>query len=256
MKEFCTDCHRRDFLRKAMLGSAAFFTTSGAFAEALSLTPHQTEGPFYPDKLPLDTDNDLIRVNDSITPAVGQVTHVSGQVLDKNGEPASGALVELWVADTNGCYIHTGGAARGKDRDANFQGFGRFLTGKDGRYYFRAIKPVPYGPRTPHYHIAVYRGDKRVLTTQCYVRGEKLNKTDRILNSVSDPKLREMLIADFNPIKGSKAGELSANFDMVVGMTPEDPKLDSGRRGPGTGFRPEGRPGGRRPRQGGGAEER
>lgn len=36
-----------------------------------------TEGPFYPDKMPLDTDNDLLIVNDSITPAVGEVTYVS-----------------------------------------------------------------------------------------------------------------------------------------------------------------------------------
>lgn len=245
MKPLCHICHRRNFLERAMIGSAAFLTVPGAFAEALSTTPRQTEGPFYPDKLPLDTDNDLIRVNDSITPAVGEITHLTGQVFDKSGQPASGAVVELWVADTNGCYIHGGGAARGNDRDANFQGFGRFLTGKDGRYYFRAIKPVPYGPRTPHYHIAVLRGGKRVLTTQCYIRGEELNKKDRILNSVTDPKLREMLIADFVPLVDSQAGELSAKFDIIVGMTPEDPKLDEGRRRPGTGFRPDGKGKGR-----------
>ena len=181
MKEFCHLCHRRQFLRKALLGSAPLFTIPGAFAEELSLTPHQTEGPFYPDKLPLDTDNDLIRLNDSITPAVGQITHVHGQIFDKNGEPTSGAVIELWLADNNGCYIHTQGAARGEKRDANFQGFGRFLTGRDGKYYFRAIKPVPYGPRTAHYHVAVMRKEKRVLTTQCYIRGEELNRTDRIL---------------------------------------------------------------------------
>ena len=238
---FCPDCHRRQFLEHALLGSAALFTVPGAFAEELSLTPRQTEGPFYPNKLPLDTDNDLIRINDAITPAVGQITHLHGQVFDKGGEPASGALVELWVADTNGCYIHTEGAARGRERDANFQGFGRFLTGRDGRYYFRAIKPVPYGPRTPHYHIAVYRNKQRVLTTQCYIRGHQLNKTDRILNAVTDPKLRDMLIAEFEPMPGSKANELSAKFDIVVGLTPEDPKSDLGRRGPGTGFRPDGK---------------
>ena len=51
------------------------------FAEELSLvrTPRQTEGPFYPDQLPLDTDNDLLIINDSITPAVGEVTHLTGK---------------------------------------------------------------------------------------------------------------------------------------------------------------------------------
>ena len=229
MKSFCPSCHRRDFLWRAAIGSAAFFTIPGAFAEALSLTPRQTEGPFYPDKLPLDTDNDLIRINDAITPAVGQITHLHGRILDKNGEPAAGAVVELWVADANGSYIHTGGAARGKERDANFQGFGRFLTGRDGAYYFRAIQPVPYGPRTAHYHLAVLRNGKRVLTTQCYIRGHELNAKDRILNAVPDAKLRELLMADFVPMPGSQAGELSAKFDMIVGQTPEDPNLDDGR---------------------------
>jgi protocatechuate 3,4-dioxygenase beta subunit len=56
----CPDCHRREFLRRTVLGSAALFTVSGAFAEALTITPPMTEGPFYPDKLPLDTDNDLV----------------------------------------------------------------------------------------------------------------------------------------------------------------------------------------------------
>ena len=63
----CPDFHRREFLRRAALGSAAVFTVPGAFAEALTITPPMTEGPFYPDKLPLDTDNDLVRINDTIT---------------------------------------------------------------------------------------------------------------------------------------------------------------------------------------------
>ncbi|RYD69903.1 MAG: twin-arginine translocation signal domain-containing protein, partial [Verrucomicrobiaceae bacterium] len=45
---------RRHFLRNLSLGAAAAFTVPGLFAEELTLTPRQTEGPFYPDKLPLD----------------------------------------------------------------------------------------------------------------------------------------------------------------------------------------------------------
>src|SRR5262249_23567320 len=59
---------------------AMFFPTRGLFAEELFKTPRQTEGPFSPDKLPLDTDNDLLPVNDSIPPAVGKVTHLTGRV--------------------------------------------------------------------------------------------------------------------------------------------------------------------------------
>tara|TARA_R110000850_G_scaffold9209_3_gene34134 strand:+ start:634 stop:1347 length:714 start_codon:yes stop_codon:yes gene_type:complete len=226
---------------RSLLGSAALFTTPGAFAEALSSTPFQTEGPFYPNKLPLDTDNDLVLLNDSLDPAIGEITHLSGQIFNIDGSPARGVVIELWQADAKGCYIHTKGAARGQERDSNFQGYGRFLTASDGRYYFRAIRPVPYGPRTSHYHIAVNQGGKRVLTTQLYDSSQKLNQTDRILNSIKDPKSRASLITDFNPLKGSQVGELSAHWDIVIGKTPEDPKTDSGRRGPGTGFRPDGK---------------
>ena len=64
--------NRRRFLRRLSVG-AALFAVPGAFAEELFRTPPQTEGPFYPDHLPLDTDNDLLIVNDGITPAVGEV---------------------------------------------------------------------------------------------------------------------------------------------------------------------------------------
>ena len=51
-------------------------------------------GRFYPDKLPLDTDNDLIVVNDAVTPAVGEITYLSGRVLDGRGDPVRKVGVE------------------------------------------------------------------------------------------------------------------------------------------------------------------
>src|SRR4051812_11326339 len=54
---------RRGFLTTAALGVAAYSSARGAFADELTRTPKQTEGPFYPDKLPLDTDNDLLVIN-------------------------------------------------------------------------------------------------------------------------------------------------------------------------------------------------
>src|SRR3984885_14515718 len=97
---------RRNFL--ARLGmSAALFTVPGAFAEELVRTPRQTEGPFYPDHLPLDTDNDLLIVNNSTTPAVGEVTYLSGRILDPHGEPVRGALIEIWQCDHSGASLHS-----------------------------------------------------------------------------------------------------------------------------------------------------
>src|SRR5215218_9998529 len=89
---------RRRFLQGLALGAAAYLTP-GVFAEELIATPRLTEGPFYPDKLPLDTDNDLLVINDSITPAIGEITHLTGKVLTGSGSPIRNAFVEIWQVD-------------------------------------------------------------------------------------------------------------------------------------------------------------
>ena len=219
MSQIVLPQNRRVFLSTLTLGAAAF-TTRGLFADELVRTPKQTEGPFYPDKLPLDTDNDLLIVNDTITPAVGEVTYLTGRILDSKGDPVRNALVEIWQVDNNGAYIHSKDP-HGQNHDKNFQGFGRFLTGSTGEYYFRTIKPVLYTGRTRHIHYKIKRGSKELLTTQCYVTGEPANSRDGIYRSIRDPKARESVTIDFTPLAGSRIGELAARFDVVLGFTPE-----------------------------------
>ena len=52
------------------VAASAVYSVPGLFAEALKTTAGLGEGPFYPDKMPLDTDNDLLVLNEGITPAV------------------------------------------------------------------------------------------------------------------------------------------------------------------------------------------
>ena len=214
-----TPFDRRRFLSGCGL-SLAFLAVPGAFAEELIRTPAQTEGPFYPDHLPLDTDNDLLVVNDALTSAVGEVTYLSGRILDAKGDPIRNALVEIWQCDSSGAYPHsrTGNADK---RDKNFQGFGRFLTGGSGEYLFRTIKPVPYPGRTPHVHFKIKSKGKELLTTQCYIKGHPGNEKDGIWRSVTDEKQHDAITVDFAPLKGARAGELAARFDVVLGLTPE-----------------------------------
>src|SRR2546425_2487945 len=187
---------RRNFLKRLSV-SAAWFALPGAFAEELLRTPRQTEGPFYPDKLPLDTDNDLVLVNDSLTPAVGEITHLSGRILDGRGDPIRNALVEIWQVDNNGIYLHT--RENQAKRDPNFQGFGRFLTGSTGEYYFRTIKPVRYPGRTPHIHFAIKVPKEERFTTQCYIKGFPQNERDMVLRGIRDDQQRESVQVDFTP---------------------------------------------------------
>lgn len=206
--------------RRSFLSTLPFWVTPGLMAETLTMTPKQTEGPFYPDKMPLDTDNDLIVINDALTPAVGTIAYLSGKVTDTKGSPLRNTLVEIWQVDNNGVYIHSRGGSREK-LDSNFQGYGKFLTDSKGRYSFRTLRPSPYSGRTPHIHIAVSAKGERKLTTQCYVKGEPRNQKDFILKRVKDPAVRNSLIIPFKPLADSKIGEVEAQFNIVLGWTPE-----------------------------------
>lgn len=205
-----------------MLAIGGFFAVRpGAYADEVARTPRMTEGPFFPDRLPLDTDNDLLVITDALEPADGEVTWLSGRVVDAAGAPVRSALVEIWQVDGHGAYLHSR-SGNAENRDRRFQGYGRFLTGTDGAYGFRTIKPVPYPGRTPHIHFKITRQGRPLLTTQCFVKGHPQNERDGIFRGIRDDRQRESVLVDFRPLEGSRVGELTARFDVVLGVTPED----------------------------------
>ena len=208
----------------ACAASAALYTTRGLFAADLSATPERTEGPFYPRQLPLDRDNDLIIVSDSITPAVGEISHLTGRILDRKGNPIKGATIEIWQCDAKEVYHGTSDSDEKKDQlDPHFQGFGHFVTASDGGYRFRTIKPVPYpGRPAPHIHIKIKKGDRELLTTQLNIAGHPGNERDGVVNDAIDLFDKELLMADFVPVKGTKTPEWNAKFDIVLGVTPDE----------------------------------
>ena len=212
---------RRHFIRGATFG-AATLAAPGAFAQALA-TAITTDGPYYPDRLPLDTDNDLLILNDAPTRAAGEITHLTGRLLAANGAPVRNAFIEIWQSDVHGSYIHTQG--RNDKIDAGFQGYGRFLTDSEGRYYFRTIKPVPYTLqgqfRAPHIHVAVSKAGKRIMATQALVKGHEANDGDLITRRFTDPRVLDTLMVEYRPLAGSTLGELTANFDIRLGRTAE-----------------------------------
>ena len=137
------------------------------------------------------------------------------------GQPIRNALVEIWQVDSKGVYLHKG-SDRHDDRDKNFQGFGRFMTGSTGEYYFRTLKPVPYPGRTPHIHFAVKMKGREKWTTQCYIKAEAArNEKDGVYKGITNLKERAAVTIDFTPMKSSRIGELAARFDIVMGFTPE-----------------------------------
>ena len=220
---------RRRFL-KALAAASAGFMLPGYMAEALTLSPDVTEGPYYPraQNLPLDDDNDLIYLNDHTTPAKGLVTYLTGRVLDGSGMPVKNALIETWHADNDGNYIYSETSPRNAQCDANFQGYGRFVTGSAGGYLFRTIKAGLYEGRTRHFHLAVtLPGQSTRHTAQTFWNETAYdpsgkpwatqNADDDIFNALT-PAEQAAVNLRFASIPHTKS--VWAPFDFIVGMTP------------------------------------
>jgi protocatechuate 3,4-dioxygenase beta subunit len=197
------------------MGSLATLAATPATA-ALLPTPAQTEGPFYPLTLPLDTDNDLVQVAGQAQRAAGTILHLAGRVLDRDGRPVPAARIEIWQCDAFGVYHHS--RDRRGPADPNFQGFGATIATADGAWRFRTIEPVPYPGRTPHIHFKIAGPGFAPLTTQMYVAGQPLNAGDPIYQGIRDPAARTAVTVPLERAPGLEPHALRARFDIVLGL--------------------------------------
>ncbi len=157
------------------------------------------EGPFFPVE-DIPPTNDLTRVAEKESIALGDVIYVAGAVVDFDCVPVPGAAVAIWQADRNGRYRHPD--AEGQDLlDPSFSYFGRTLTDEEGRYVFKTILPKPYIfeglHRARHIHFEIVRQgfDRRV--SEMYFPGHDDNRRrrgDDVWRS-RDPARRAVLIS-------------------------------------------------------------
>jgi protocatechuate 3,4-dioxygenase beta subunit len=208
----------------------------GYLAEALTLSPIVTQGPYYPlaNNIPLDKDNDLVQLNDNTTIAGGIVTYINGRVLSSSGNPVRGALVELWHADREGDYLYSASATRNPACDPNFAGFGQFLTGSSGQFRFRTIKAGLYNGRTRHFHVGVtVPGQTTRATTQLFwnevakdLNGNtwaQQNSNDMVYTGITDAAQRASVTLDYTAVPGTTTGEVQTTWDFVSSFTPLEP---------------------------------
>jgi protocatechuate 3,4-dioxygenase, beta subunit len=165
----------------ALIAVPALPLRATTLAPARRPTPAQTEGPFYPDKLPADSDADLL-ANGNLRYSKGQPAWVEGTLADADGRAIAGATIEIWQCDQDGHYHHP---RDGGQADPAFQGFGRVAVDGEGRWRFRTLRPVAYSGRAPHIHAKIKLGGRELLTTQLYVQGDPDNARDGLWRRLS-----------------------------------------------------------------------
>jgi protocatechuate 3,4-dioxygenase, beta subunit len=186
--------------------------------------PHslsEVTGPLWDRGMLRPSDDDLTRQHKAAP--IGERIIVTGRVLDEDGRPVPGTLIEIWQANACGRYIHP------RDQhdaplDPNFTGTGRVMTDEDGRYRFVSIKPGAYpwrnhpnAWRPAHIHFSLF-GPAFVtrLVTQMYFPGDPLIPLDPILNGVRDPAARPRLVSSFDLEHTVPEWALGYRFDIVL----------------------------------------
>lgn len=156
---------RRRFLKTTAAAGLAASPLAAVFANdgRLKKTPADFEGPFYP-LGPRQRVNDLITGRPRET-----VLNIEGRVVDEDGEPLAGVVVDIWQTDPLGRYRHPRDPNTG-DRWPDFLYWAETPTDADGGFRFRTYVPGAYGSRPAHIHYKIWRDRRRLLTSQMYFR--------------------------------------------------------------------------------------
>jgi catechol 1,2-dioxygenase len=183
-------------------------------------TENTVLGPFHVDGVP------EYPMGASITQQGGQETCLfEGTVTDLEGTPLQGVRIDVWSDNEDGFYD-----VQQPDLQPRHNNRGVFVTGPDGRYWFRGIKPVSYpipddGPvgqmlarlgrhpyRPAHMHFIVSREGFETVVTHTFVEGDAYLQSDAVFG------VKRSLIAPFEPVTGGDT-KWRSSFDFVLNRT-------------------------------------
>ena len=211
-----------DTLGVSMLVDAINHRRNSAATESTVL------GPFHVAGAP------QLRMGDSISlDGKGEPLYMSGKVLNEAGVPIEGALLDVWQTSYDGFYD----VQDARQPAMNLRG--QFVTGSDGRYFFRSVKPSSYPipsdgtvgtmlaalgrhPMRPaHVHFIVSASDYQSVTTHVYVDGDPYQDSDAVFG------VKESLIVPFVHHDDPSAAEglgvgnpfYTAEYDFVLVRT-------------------------------------
>jgi protocatechuate 3,4-dioxygenase beta subunit len=182
---------------------------------------HRSPGPAF-GRVPVKgTDADLTRQHAG--DPLGERIIVRGNVVDSDGRPVRRTLVEVWQANAAGRYVDPVDT-HPAPLDPNFTGAGRCLTDDAGGFEFVTVKPGAYpwrnhanAWRPAHIHFSVFGPDLGSrLVTQMYFPGDPLFALDPIVNSIADPRGRDLLVARFDLETTRPEWALGYRWDIVL----------------------------------------
>lgn len=172
-------------------------------------------GPFYRDGVKeVEFGADIARTE-------GEPAVFHGRVLDGDGKPVPGALIEVWQTAANGMY-------EGQDPDqpeGNLRG--RFKSNAAGEYAFRSLKPTSYpiptdGPvgrmlvatgrhpmRPAHVHFRIQAQGYETITTALFSSGDPYVGSDAVFG------VKSSLVVDYVPQEG-KEPHFDVERDFVL----------------------------------------
>ena len=155
--------------------------------------------------------------------AVGERIIMHGRVLDERGRPVPNVLLEFWQANAGGRYRHVRDGYLAA-LDPNFGGCGRTITGEDGSYSLRTIKPGPYpwpngvnDWRPAHIHFSVFgHGFAQRLITQMYFEGDPHIPLCPIVRTISDQSAIEAVTAKLDMANTIPMDARAYHWDIVL----------------------------------------
>lgn len=197
---------RRTFVKTSAftafsIASFGFVEWNGAGFEADTITTTDILGPFYRPGAPLR--NNLVPPGSK-----GELMHFHGTIFQQDGKtPLANALIESWQCDEHEVYDNASDEYRFR---------GAMRTGKDGKYSFKTIVPVPYkdddGWRPAHIHLRVSSNSHQDLITQIYFKGDPHIQQDP---AASSPTAVNRVLS----ITKNKQNENVLQFDIGMGKS-------------------------------------
>ncbi|MCU1716933.1 catechol 1,2-dioxygenase [Pseudomonas sp. 5P_3.1_Bac2] len=194
-------------------------------------TPRTIEGPLYVGGAPLS--EGAARMDDGSEEGSATVMFLEGQILDPQGQPLPGAVVDVWHANTKGNYSFF------DKSQSPFNLRRRIVTDAEGRYRARSIVPSGYGcnPQGPtqecldllgrhgqrpaHIHFFISAPGHRHLTTQINLSGDKYLWDDFAYAT------RDGLVGELKFVEGGGRGiagryaELQFDFQLQRALAPK-----------------------------------